>query len=290
MFTRDMATIKLRRIELPTRRLARSGLAGICAVMIAILSAGCGHSEKRDESVAPFAGIPAPEVPTFLNGPMAVLLTNVDGFRAHVTLEGGMAIPLRQPVAGELMGRGSKLFFAPEPNPTTDKHSHAEDTSFMWDVAANTGYILSGPMQSYAPVSFPRGYTNIVAKAAVRDAGLEKIAGHPCQESEVTITSADGVATSFQVWRATDLKGFPLRIAAGTNGTPLSLNFSKIRLELPPEEAFVPPTDFTRYSSGEAMMNEMAMRQESIKRRRGYQPPPTDEIGLPEARNPGRTY
>jgi hypothetical protein len=257
--------------------------------MILGLAAGCGHSEKREEPVGPFTGIPAPEVPPFLNGPVAVLLTNVDGFRAHVALEGGAITPLQQPVTGELMGRGGKLFFAPEPSPAAEKNSHAEDTSFIWDVTANSGYILSGPMQSYAPISSSRRYTNLLTTLAPNSA-VERAGGYSCQKIDVTVMATDGAATRFQVWRTADLKGFAVRITAATNGAPLSLTFSKVRLEMPPEEAFVPPTDFTKYSSGEAMMNEMAMRQENIKRRRGYQPPPTDQIGLPDARNPNRTY
>ena len=270
-----------------TRRTAQAGL--VAAAICIVLAAGCAHSEKREERVSAPSGIPMPEIPAFLNGPMSVLLTNLPGFRAHLVFETGPALPQNRPLSGELMGRGGKLLFAPEPNPAADKRSHAEDTSFIWDVAASSGYILSGPMQAYAPISSPRHYTNVVAHPAPPSAS-EKIAGHACHPADVIVMASDGTEASLKAWQALDLKGFPLRILAGTNGSPATLSFSKIRLEAPPDEAFQPPADFTRYSSGEAMINEMAMREQSLRRKHGYEPPPTDQIGLPEARNPGRAY
>jgi hypothetical protein len=220
---------------------------------------------------------------------MALLLTNVDGFRARAVLEGSSTGNQPGAVAGELMGRGGKLFFGPEPGGSAKARSRAEDFSFIWDVSENHGYMLNGPLQGYAPISSNARFTNVVAGASGKALAPEKVAGHACQQTEATVAASDGRTMVFQVWRATDLKGLPVRITCAPNGTALTLTLSKARLELPPADLFLPPDGFTKYSSAEGMVNELAARQENFKRKRGWQAPPTDEIGFRDAKAPVRS-
>ncbi len=242
-----------------------------------MLASGCAHSKKGEEHAGPPPVIPAPQAPAFLAGPAVVLLTNVDGFRAHVTLETPSADQERDVVKGELLGHGGKLVFAPDPVPAaSSKHAaHLEDTSFIWNVADNSGYILNGPMQSYAPISSSRTYTNVVAKPSA-------------QGAEVTVMASDGTSTTYQVLPA-DLKGLPSRITGGGTNAPMVMTLSKVQLHAAlPEDIFQPPTDFTKYPSAEAMMNELAMREQNLHRHRGWEPPPTDQIGIPpSSQDPG---
>jgi hypothetical protein len=220
---------------------------------------------------------------------MALLLTNAEGFRAHVALTGGSAGRPGESVAGELMSRRDKLLFAPEPAATGGKRARAEDFSFIWDVSEGRGFMLNGPLQGYAPVAAKTRFTNVVASAARITSPPEKVAGHPCQQAEVKVCSSDGTATVLCVWRATDLKGVPLRITGAPPGTPPALNFSKVRMESPPDDLFLPPDGFTKYASAEAMMTELTMRQQNHKRKPGYEPPPSDEVGARDVHAPNRS-
>jgi hypothetical protein len=67
------------------------------------------------------------------------------------------------------------------------------------------------------------------------------------------------------------------------------VGFSRIRLETPPNDLFLPPSDFTKYASAEAMMHELVARQQNLKRKRGWQPPPSDAIGFQDANAPVRS-
>jgi hypothetical protein len=89
------------------------------------------------------------------------------------------------------------------------------------------------------------------------------------------VTASDGAATFFQVWRATDLKGVPLRIICPSNGMPMTLTLSKVRLETVPADLFVPPNGFSKYDSVEAMMTELAMRGMNLGRKPFY---PTEDL------------
>jgi hypothetical protein len=267
-------------------RFAGTRRAGLCVVLLTALAAGCAHSPKNEVGPGGIAGMAATRPPAFLSGPMALLLTNVDGFRAHVVLEGGGAPG--ESATGELLGRGGKLVFAPGLAANRNKRAHAENSAFIWDVAGNRGFLLNGPLQGYAPISASRQFTNLVTTAAPSGTALEKVAGHRCLPVEVTVAASDGSATVLHLWRATDLNGLPVRITGAWNGTPLVLTLSKARLEAAPEDLFAPPGDFTKYPSAEAMMAELTMRQHNLSRRPTYSPSESLEPGTTVVQPPVR--
>jgi len=245
-------------------------------LLVAAVAGGCAGSKKDESPISAIAGVPAPPPPIFLTGPMALLLTNCDGFRAHVVLEGGAPAPGAGMPAGELMGRGPKLLFAPALDSAAGKRSHVQESAFIWDVSTNRGFVLNDPLQAYAPMSSSRQFTNVVAGPALNEATPEKIAGHPCQQSEVTVTANDGTATTLRVWRATDLKGLPVRIVSSAGAMPLTLTLTKARLESLPNDLFTPPSGFTKYDSAEALINELVARQMNYRRRPTYQTEETE--------------
>jgi hypothetical protein len=255
---------------------------------MAALAASCASDATKADRGGGFQVMPTPMTPLFLNGPMALLLTNADGFRARLVFESGTISPANPPVAGELMVQGGKLFFAPEHRKVAKKQPRPEDSAFVWNVSENRGYILNEPLQAYAPISSNRQFTNVTTTADRNSAPPEKLAGFACQVTEATVTASDGVATVFRVWRAPDLKGLPLRILCPSGGVPLTLSLSKVHFEAFPGDVFQPPEGFTRYESAEAIMTEMALRKVNLSRKQIYQSQDLDEPGSREYRQPTR--
>jgi hypothetical protein len=266
---------------------AGAQMLGLCVLLIALLAAGCSRSGKKGGYAA--VGIRTPKPPVFLIGPMALLLTNAAGFSAHAVLESGAPANGVELAAGELVGQGGNLLFAPGRDKAAGKRARAEDFAFIWNVATNQGLMLNDPLQGYAPVSYGRLFTNLTTSAALNNAATENVAGHPCQPVQVTVAANDGSVSVFRVWRAMDLKGLPVRIAGASDGTPLTLTLSKVKLEAVPNDLFQPPAGFTKYASAEAMVNELVMRQGNLKHRPNYKfesEPPTG----PDIRVPSRLY
>ena len=257
-------------------------------MLIAALAGGCAHSKKSARGVGAVEVYSVPQAPAFLNGPMALLLTNLNGFRAHAVLESGVSAQGVVATEGELMGRGGKLVFAPGPSSATGKRSSPEGAAFIWDVTANRGFLLNDPMQAYAPISINRQFTNVVTGSAMNGAAAERISGHPCQLAQATVAASDGSITGFRLCRATDLNGFPVRITLASDGPPLTLTLSRIRLETLPDDLFQPPKGFAKYDSAEGLINELAARQNNFKRLPTYQTQEVEPGSGTEGRLPTR--
>ena len=228
-------------------------------VAIAGLAGGCSSSRKRG------AGLIPPPVPEFLRGPMGILLTNTPGASAFVRLEAETANSAGEPYVGELLIRGSQLLFAPEFNSKATKRFRACGFNFVWDVAEQRGFLLSEALQGYAPISSEVAATNLISGPARPTS--ERLDGHDCEQVEFTVNSKGAAPAIFRVWRARDLQGFPMRILRVGDTRPLTLSCSRVRLEAPAAKLFQPPGDFTRYDSSEAIMAELALRQENLRRK-----------------------
>lgn len=195
--------------------------------------------------------------PDFLAGPSAVLLTNMDGFSANVSA----TMPERggKLVSGDLLEREGRLIFQPTTG-VKGKHQRSEGgTFFIWHEDKDAGFVLSDPLQAYAPMVSNIHVTNIVWNLS--GAVEEQANGHPCRRVEATVQSDNGSTARFSVWQAEDLKKCPVRIAEADGVKGLTVNLTNVRLELPPPELFFPPDGFTKYETPAALMNELIMRQ-----------------------------
>jgi hypothetical protein len=230
-------------------------------VALLLIAQGCGSPSVLDEPLPGQAYAPAPQPPPFLTGAIALLLTNQPGFSARATLmTGGERI-----TEGELLGRSPNLWFAPDFKEPIDQPLRKAGISFIWRTAAAGGFVLSEPLQGFAPISARARYTNVVAEAAA--ATTELVENYPCIESRVRALAPDGSETILRVWNAVNLSNFPVRMATtGTNPTTLTL--SRVRFELPSADLFEPPEGFTRYPNAEQMMSEQGLREQFLRRRR----------------------
>src|ERR1700690_2014786 len=114
-------------------------------IILAALFSGCARSEKAELYPGFLGPVSTPQPPLFLVGPMAVLLTNFDGFTARAMLTPGIAGGAEETVSGQLLGRGSRLVFAPDGKKSGRKHPLTDGITFLWDVAQNSGCVLSEP-------------------------------------------------------------------------------------------------------------------------------------------------
>jgi len=243
------------------------------AASVVLLANGCAHSRKDAEVDLVSTGVARP--PVFLVGPAALLLTNAAGYIAAIHVQGDSVMGKPEVTTGELLARGSKLFFVPDAS-THQRAGRGGGLSFIWDAAERKGYVLDEPMQAYAPISSSVQFTNLAVLSSESLATV-KLAGSLCRRATATASAADGSTTSFQICQSAET-GLALQI---TSTQPrFDLQFSKLELRAPANDVFAPPAGFTRYDSLEAMMNELASRQHDIRRAghgiipRDFEPPP----------------
>jgi hypothetical protein len=221
--------------------------------------------------------------PTFLSGPMALVLTNARSYSAQIVFETRTAWGSTQAISGNFTAAGSKLAFEPDLPKSSRKNALAKMV-FVWDTALGNGYALNDALQGYAPYSGPVRFTNIVASK--QNTTPQQIAGHECEQETATVLGNDGSISLLQIWRAADLRGFPLKIDDGTKSGVLT--FSKIQFG-PPAEFLMSQEGFTRYESPDSMITELMARQHNLNRKEGQTFGYPDIIEQNRVR-PGQSY
>jgi hypothetical protein len=237
----------------------RTTVVGVC--LAAALVAGCA-SEKKKEAALARVGDEVP--PEFVMGAASAALADFDGFSADVMETTPLANGARA-VSGELIGRQGRLIFQPWTTARVKKDKIVRGGMFfIWDTASQKGYVLSEALQGYAPISPAAQITNVVA--VPKNPASEQVNGHLCHQVEAAVALNDGSTAKLIQWRADDLKRFPMRVRATGAGGDVTVDFSNVRLDLPPPELFVPPSGFTKYASPMALINELMIRESSLKK------------------------
>ena len=244
-----------------SRRAFGSGI--LCC--LALFLTGCSHT-RRSEGYGSL-NIAVPQVPLFLNGSMSVLLSNRNSYTARVTSEENATTAGFGPakVSGEFLAADGKLLFAPDEKKPKTKTSQPQGIVFVWDIGQHSGFVRSEAIQGYAPISSGLTFTNIVERDSA--AAPDKIEGHICRAQDASVSSGEGLVSSFTVWRTEEPGGLPVRIQSSGSPGALTLTLSKLKPEELSEEIFLPPKEFTRYPNVEAMMTELALREQNFRRR-----------------------
>jgi hypothetical protein len=250
--------------------------AAIAGTAIALMFCnGCASSERADDRFGLTERFIPPRQPVFITGPAALLLTNVEVFSCHVLAQGASG----SQQAGELFGRSGKLLFALEADPAAGKRFRTGGFSFLWDTREAKGFLLSDALQGVAPLASNATFTNVLSRTAA-DTAPQQIQGYHCEAENAVVTGSDGPTSLFQVWRARDLRNFPVRITSEEGQAPMTISFSKVRFEAPPNEEFLAPEPFTKYANPESLVNEFVMRQQQL--RGGGRPITTDYGSAPK--------
>ena len=195
-------------------------------------------------------------------GPVAVVLTNLNGFSAHIistrTPPGGVP----HTTSGELLGREGRLVYQPALHLKGKRARTVGGLFFIWDVTKRSGYVLSEALQGYAPIKSDADAGSLLS--ITKDGIQAEINGHSCHRCTAEVVLKDGLKAHVTLWQADDAEHFPVRIESANGPILTTLDFSEFRLEYPAQEIFLPPDGFTVYASSVAMMNELIIRETSI--------------------------
>jgi len=221
-----------------------------------LLAAGCVHSRSREAVSAVNAWQSLPPVIAVLTGPEALLLTNVDGLAADLTLTLTVDPAHPRRVEGELRVSRGRLYFESRP----DDRKVADRFSLIWDTAKNSGWVMSEALQGVAPISGTNPSTVLMGIPEV--AG--RLAGYPVGQTQATLAGSNGQTVACRVWPAPEWHQLALKIEPLAGAEPVTLELSRLRLEVPAETLFLPPDDFAKYAGATALLDELISRQRAV--------------------------
>ena len=122
-------------------------------------------------------------------------------------------------------------------------------------------YMIYPGLQAYAQASNGNpNITNDYKVSSTTDLGNETVDGHACVKAKIVITDQDGNLFKATVWKASDLKDFPIKIEqVGTKGFTTML-FKDVTFATPIASDFEPPKDFTKCDDKQTM-REVIMKR-----------------------------
>lgn len=230
--------------------------AQVMLVTLTLFLSGCAGRRARYAELDEGLELKLP----FLAGPAAVLLTNAGNFSAKAEFDLPVSNRVKN-ISGQLLARDGEFIFLPG-----ESKRLSTSSGFIWNANDYTGYAVNEPLQGYAPITSNARVTNITISASA--GAVERIGGHESVPAEASLGLSDGSALALKIWRASDLKGLPLRISTGGPLSGTSVTFTDVKLETTPRELFQPPDGFTKYASVLGMRDEL-LRRSNVLRRHG---------------------
>jgi hypothetical protein len=111
------------------------------------------------------------------------------------------------------------------------------------------------PMSKEDAASADKNY-----KVAATKIGTETIDGHPCEKQKVVVTDEKGEKHEALVWKATDLKNFPVQMQIQQGDGAVLMNYRDVVTARPDANLFEAPAGFTKHPSVEKMMEGAMMK------------------------------
>jgi len=91
--------------------------------------------------------------------------------------------------------------------------------------------------------------------------GKETIDGHDCEKTKVVMTDDQGAHHEATVWKAADLKDFPIQMQMTERANDITIKYKDVKFEKPDANLFDAPSDFTKYNSMQTMMQTEMMKR-----------------------------
>lgn len=113
-------------------------------------------------------------------------------------------------------------------------------------------YMVYPKIHSYAAVTMPPSDASGISMQTTK-LGEETVAGHSCVKNKVVMTN-NGQQNELTVWNATDLNNFPVQIVQSQQGMSATVTFENVSFGKLSSDLFQPPSNYTRYSSMQSLM------------------------------------
>jgi hypothetical protein len=107
-------------------------------------------------------------------------------------------------------------------------------------------------------------------KNDLTEIGKETINGHPCIKYKAVITDDQGQSHEFTVWKAQDLKQFPVKIEMNEQGHTTAMLYTNIKFGKPDAALFEAPKDDKKYDSERTLMQEEMMKRMGAQKMPGH--------------------
>jgi hypothetical protein len=126
-----------------------------------------------------------------------------------------------------------------------------------------TTMVVYPSMQGYAEV--PMSKEDAAAsgkdyKVTATKVGNETVEGHPCEKQKVLVTGDNGEKHEALVWKATDMKNFPIQMQIQQGDGAILMNYRDVSTARPEAKLFEAPAGFTKHPSVEKMMEGAMMK------------------------------
>lgn len=125
-------------------------------------------------------------------------------------------------------------------------------------------YLMYPNLQAYTETVMPASEAAEKSsnfKLETTELGKEVVDGHPCVKVKAVLTDEKGNKQDSTLWKATDLKGFPVKVERMEKGTLVTMVFKDIKPGKPEAKQFELPAALTKYTDPRIMIQDaMAKR------------------------------